>query len=394
MILDIILGIFLGILFGFIPSLHINFAAYLFLYFGLFLVFPDKLFFFLSLSVAQLITSYLPQTFFSVPNTENIMSLFPLHRLFLERKAHEAIFLTFLGSFFGSIFALLLLPLLYLLFTSLIGFNYFVSFAILFVFFSFIFSEKTIKDKVIVFFILSSSGLLGLLTLKYNIFIKEPLFVCVVGLFTLPLLLKSIFEKKILVKQEVLEKVSFNTKDSIGLSFIGSLASMFIILVPSFSSSQAGTIVSRIKRNLSSREYIILFSSISISALIFSYFLAMFFYKPRLGYIAILLQESLIIPRFEVILFVVTIILSVCFTLLILQSILKNIVHFINNLNLNKVNIFIFIFCILLVILTSKLISLPILFLSAVIGYFPLHYNKSRVLLMAYIMLPTLLFYL
>ncbi len=84
MILEIILGVITGFLFGLIPSMHINFVSYLFLYFGLFLVFPDKFYFFLSLSIYQLITSYLPQTFFSVPNTENIMSLFPLHKMFLK----------------------------------------------------------------------------------------------------------------------------------------------------------------------------------------------------------------------------------------------------------------------------------------------------------------------
>jgi len=393
-VLEIIIGVFLGIVFGLIPSLHVNFISYMFLYFGLFLVFPDSFLFFISLSISQLITSYLPQTFFSVPNTENIMSLFPLHRMFLEKEAYQAIFLSFLGSFLGAIFAILLLPFLFLIFSSLIGFNYFVSFAILFVFSSFIFYEKTLKDKLVVFFILLSSGSLGLLTLKYNFFLKDPLFVCVVGLFTLPLLLKSIFEKQKKVVQKTNSLLSFCSKKALIFSFIGSLASLFIILVPSFSSSQAGTMVSRIKKNLSTKEYIILFSSISISALIFSYFLAMFFYKPRLGYIAILMLENLVLKKSEVFLFVITVILSVSITILILNSILKNIVLFINKQNLLKINIFIFLFCVFLVIGFSGFIALPFLLLSFIIGSIPIHFQKSRVLLMAYIMLPTLLFYL
>lgn len=394
MIFEIILGVLLGFVLGLIPSIHINFISYIFLYFGLFLVFPDKFYFFISLSISQLITSYLPQTFFSVPNTENIMSLFPLHRMFLKGEAFSALFLTFLGSFFGCVFAVVLLPLLFLIFSSLIGFSYFVSLAILFVFASFIFSQDSLKEKIIVFFILLSSGTLGLLTLKYNYFLKEPLFVCVVGLFTLPLLIKSIFEKSKQVYQSNNSPLFFSTKKTLFFSFIGSIASLFIILVPSFSSSQAGTLVSRIKQNLSTKEYIILFSSISISALIFSYFLAMFFYKPRLGYIAILMLENQVLQKTDIFFFILCVLLSVSLIILFLNSILKEIIFFINRLNLRLINIFILIFVILLVIFISSAKSLPFLLLSFIIGSLPIYYGKTRVLLMAYIMLPTLLFYL
>lgn len=394
MLLDIFLGVLLGIVFGLIPSLHINFISFLFLSFSFFLIFPDKFYFFLSLSISQLITSYLPQTFLSVPNVENIMSLFPLHRLFLKGKAHFAIFLCFIGSLFGALFAILLLPLLFLLFTSLVGFNYFISFVILFVIFSFIFQEEKRKDKLIVIFIILSSGLLGILTLKYNISIKEPLFVCVIGLFSLPMLVRSIFEKKIKIKQEIETKLVFPKIKSIIYSFIGSLSALFIILVPSLSSSQAGTIVSRIKRNLSSEEYIVLFSSISISALIFSFFLASYFFKPRLGYVAILLLENQIPFKTNIFLFIIAIILSVSLTILIINSFLENIIIFINKQNLKIVNIIILCIIIIFVIFVSKIKSLPILFLSFLIGYLPIRYNKSRVILMCYIMIPTLLFYI
>jgi TctA family transporter len=394
MLLDIILGVLLGILFGLIPSFHINLASYLFLTFSLFLIFPDKFFFFLSLSISQLITSYLPQTFFSVPNVENIMHLFPLHRLFLKGDAYSAIMCAFIGSFFGAIFSILLLPLLFLFFSSLVGFNYFISFVILFVLSSFIFSENKIKDKLIVIFIIVTSGTLGLFTLKYSVGIREPLFVCVVGLFTVPMLLKSIFEKHIKVIQKVKMTISFSKIKSIFLSFIGALSSLFIILVPSLSSSQASTIVSRFKRNFSSKEYIILFSSISISALVFSYFLASYFFKPRLGYVAILLLENQIPFKVDLILFSLTILISVSLTILILKNILTNIIVFINKQNLKSINIIIFFLIFGLVIFISKISALPILFLSSIIGYLPIHYNKSRVILMAYIMIPTLFFYL
>ncbi len=395
MIIEVILGVLTGIVLGLIPSLHINFVSYLFISFSIFLIFPNHLFFFLSLSISQLITNYIPQTFFSVPNTENIMSLFPLHRLFLKQQAYDGIFLCFLGSFFGSLFSILLFPLLFLFFTFFIGFNFLISFAIIFTILSFIFSQKTLKDKLIIFFIIFSSGLLGLFTLKYNYFVKEPLFICVMGLFTFPLLLKSIFEKK---HNNIYQKTNHSflpsLENSYFYSFFGSLASLFVILVPSFSSSLGAVIFSRFKEKISTYNYLIIFSSISISALIFSYFLAMFFNKPRLGYFAILLSEKLVLFKTDLVLYISAILLTVSLTIFILLSIVKDIIFFFNSKNLNNLNIIVLIISFIFIISLSDFKTFIVFFLSVLIGFVPLVFNKSRVYLMGYIMLPTLLFYL
>jgi len=395
MIIEVILGVLTGIVLGLIPSLHINFVSYLFISFSIFLIFPNHLFFFLSLSISQLITNYIPQTFFSVPNTENIMSLFPLHRLFLKQQAYDGIFLCFLGSFFGSLFSILLFPLLFLFFTFFIGFNFLISFAIIFTILSFIFSQKTLKEKLIIFLIIFSSGILGLFTLKYNYFVKEPLFICVMGLFTFPLLLKSIFEKNSkTIYQKTTLSILPSLKNSSLYSFFGSLATLFVILVPSFSSSLGAVIFSRFKEKISTYNYLIIFSSISISALIFSYFLAMFFNKPRLGYFAILLSEKLVLFKTDLVLYISAIILTVSLTILILLSLIKDIILFFNSQNLNRLNLIVLIVSFIFIIYLSDFKTLLVFFLSVLIGFLPLIFNKSRVYLMGYIMLPTLLFYL
>lgn len=358
-------------------------------------MFPNNFVFFLALSLAHLITSYFPQTFFSVPTPENIMHLFPLHRMFNQGKAGFGIFLCLLGSFFGGMLSILLLPFLFLLFSSLTGFSYFVSFAIIFVFLSFIFSEKSFKQKIIVLFIFLCASLFGVLLLSYNFFVKEPLFLGVMGLFTFPMLLKTIFEKnKSRIKQEVSSSYTQPLKSSFLNSLVGSLASLLIILVPSFSSSQASTLITRIKKNLSTKQYLLIFSSITISSLIFSYFLAMFFYKPRIGYFAILLSNSLILQKQELFLFIVTVIISVSFTVLLLNIFLKDIICFFNKISLNKINIFIFVFFILLCVYVSGFFAIPVLLLGTAIGFLPLEFNKSRVILMGFIMFPTLLLYI
>jgi TctA family transporter len=206
------------------------------------------------------------------------------------------------------------------------------------------------------------------------------------------MLIYSVYQKPVyIIQKNNLCKISF--KKSVFFGFLGSLVSLFIILIPSFSSSQASTLVSKFKK-LSSNEYLLIFSSISISALLFSFFLAINFFKPRLGYIAILLNNSILPINFDYFLFSLSSLLSCVFIILIILFFLDKIIYFINSFNIYKLNFIILIFSIIIVFLISGFKSLPLLILSTAIGFLPLIFNKSRIILMSYIMIPTLLFYI
>jgi putative membrane protein len=245
---------------------------------------------------------------------------------------------------------------------------------------------------LVVFSIIVLSGTLGIFTLKLNYFFKSPLLVCVTGLFAFPMLIKSLFDKPSYIKQE--KKITTIPNKNIFLTLFGSLSALLIILIPSFSSSQAAVIVSKIKQNLNKSEYLILFSSISISALIFSYFLAINFYKPRLGYIAILLLENQIPIQVNYLVFSVSLILSVSLSILLVYLVLDKIIDFVNTHNIHFLNIIALVISFTIVLLISGFNSIFLLLLSILIGFLPIQFNKSRVILMGYIMIPTLLFYI
>jgi putative membrane protein len=391
-LIDIILGCLIGFIFGLFPNIHINTLAYIFLLFGILNLFPNKFYLFLSIAIASLVTNYIPTTFFGVPNPENIMFMFPAQKLFLKGEGKKAIFLGLVGSFFGMFFSIIFFPLLFLLFSSLFNFHIFIALGIILVLFLFIYDNSNTKQRIISFCIIFISGLLGIFTLKYNYFSFDTLFVCVFGLFALPMLIYSVYQKPVyIIQKNNLCKISF--KKSVFFGFLGSLVSLFIILIPSFSSSQASTLVSKFKK-LSSNEYLLIFSSISISALLFSFFLAINFFKPRLGYIAILLNNSILPINFDYFLFSLSSLLSCVFIILIILFFLDKIIYFINSFNIYKLNFIILIFSIIIVFLISGFKSLPLLILSTAIGFLPLIFNKSRIILMSYIMIPTLLFYI
>ncbi len=391
LLLEIIAGVLLGFLLGLIPNTHINTIGFLFILIGFYKIFPQKIYFFISIAVSQLITSFVPNCLFGVPNDQNIMSIFPTHKLFLKGKAKFAIFLCMLGCFIGTLSSLLFLPVLYLLFNVLGSFTFFIYSAILFVLFMFIYEEKTIKGKITTISIIIFSGALGVLTLKTSYFLKEPLLVCIFGLFACPFLLIACFKKQTqVIQKQHLEK----TKPFFLSSVLGTFASMFIILLPSFSSAQAGLIVSKIKQSLSSNEYIVLFSSISISSLIFSFFLAFTFFKSRLGYIVVLRSFDLFSNNFNVVLFCLVVFVSCMLSIFLVLFFLDNFIIFVNKTKLSKINLYILLISVSIIVLISGISSLFFLLLSILIGFLPIVFNKRRVILMSYIMIPTLLFYI
>ena len=392
-LIEIIVGVLLGIVVGLIPNMHLNTISYVFLIIGFYNLFYSNSFFFIFLAISETITSYIPTSVFGIPTSESIMHLFPLQRLSKEGRSKTGVYLCIIGSFFGGLIAILLLPVLYLLFSILFDFNIFIYLGIIFVLFIFIFLETTWKKRMLVLSIIIFAGTLGIFTLKYNYFVKEPLIVCVVGLFAIPFLIESILKESIYIKQKD-EYIKVDVKPTIIDSLLGVVSAMFLIIIPSFSSSQASLLISKLKKEVASEKYLVVYSSVAIASLIFSFFLAIYFYKPRLGYVAILLSQNIVSSNLNWINLVITILLAISLSTLFVLLIYKQIIDFITKLDLKTINIFLLCFIVLIIILISGIESIPLLFLCVGIGFLPVIFNLNRVILMSYIMIPTILYYI
>jgi TctA family transporter len=392
-ILEIIIGVIIGFILGLIPNVHINTISYIFVFINLFSKFQNNFYLFLSIAISQTITSFVPASLFGIPNTENILILFPTQKLFLEGKAKLSVFLCLFGSLLGSFICILFFPVLFLLFTVLGNYSLFIYLFLIFILIYFIFSEKNNISKLVVFSIIIFSGVLGIFTLKYNYFSIEPLFICVFGLFALPHLLISIFSKSTKVFQEINLNININLKESFLNSFLGVVSSLFIILIPSFSSSQASLLVTKLKK-LNAFQYIISYSAITISSLLFSFYLVINFSKSRLGYISILFQNNIIPNNIDYILFIFVIIFSVLFVIFLIIICIDSIITFINYINHKFTNIFILLFSVTLIIFLFGFQSIIFLIISTFIGFLPIVFNKNKLILMSYIIIPTLLYYI
>jgi TctA family transporter len=392
-VLEVILGVLIGFIIGLIPNIHINTISYICLYFSLFSKFQTNFYFFLSIAISQTITSFVPLSLFGIPSSENILCLFPTQKLFLEGKSKISLYLCLLGSFLGSLISILFLPVLFLLFTVLGSYNLFIYLFLILILIYFIFSEKSHLSKMVVFSIIIFCGVLGIFTLKYNYFSIEPLFVCVFGLFGMPHLLLSLFNKSNKVFQNKKNNFEIEFKDSLQNSILGVMASLFIILIPSFSSSQASLLVTKLKK-LNPFQYIISYSAITISSLIFSFYLVINFSKSRLGYISLLLANNIVPLNVNYIIFISIVLFSSLFSIFLIIINLDRIIDFVNYVNHKIINLFILFLSLILIFLLFNFQGLLFLLISTFIGFLPIIFNKNKLILMSYIIIPTLLYYI
>lgn len=115
-LIAIFLGIIAGIFTGLIPGIHINLVSILILSSSLFLLnffSPLSLaLFIVAMAITHTFLDSIPSIFLGAPDGGMELSVLPGHKLLLEGRGYEAVFLTVVGSFFAVVVALSLVPVL------------------------------------------------------------------------------------------------------------------------------------------------------------------------------------------------------------------------------------------------------------------------------------------
>jgi len=395
-LLEIIAGTLLGIILGLIPSLHINLIGYLFSLFGVFIFFKDQFYFFFSLCVSQTLTSIVPSFLFYTPTSDTLITPF-LGQLEITKSALiDNLKLSFLGFLLGAFFSVLFLPFFYFLFVMFSDF-YILIFGVLFLVLVFlIFQESHWHSRLLVFSVVVFSGALGLLTLKYNFFFREPLIPCIFGLFAFPNILLIIFsnskgeEKSSPLVQEIM-----GFKAVLTSSFLGTLFSSTIAIFPSLSPGLAMSFASFFQESKSPKKTIVIFSSILSSVLLIYFFLSVVFNKHRLGFLA-MLSVSGVFPKMtmpDIFFLAFAFLLVVGLTVFLLFNSLGTIFFLFNRFDKRNILFFVSVFSIFLIFFFCGVGGIFLLFISTTIGFLPIVYNKNRLALMSYLIIPTILFF-
>jgi len=191
----ILIGVTLGTFTGLIPGVHINLVAAIILSLSPFLL---KYFSPLSLaaaiiamSITHVFIDFIPSIFLGAPSDATALAVLPGHKLLLEGRAYEAVFLSSVGGFFGLAAVIMLLPLILFLVKQIFAFvRPHIGIVLLGIIFYNVFREKGFEKKLWSFAIITLAGLLGFFTLSVPI--NQPLLPLLAGLFGVSTLLASV----------------------------------------------------------------------------------------------------------------------------------------------------------------------------------------------------------
>lgn len=390
--LAFIIGVLLGITAGLLPGLHPNNIIPIIL--GLSFLFgplPTAIIL-LSSGVINSFVSFIPSILLGAPEDSNVLGILPGHKLLLQGRGYEAIKLCITGCFGGILFSTLTLPL----FTLLVPILYNsirpnVQWILIFVVLYMILSEKG-KNKFYSFFVFLISGILGLLVL--NNLSDEMLFPLLTGMFGLPMLLLSIFEKSKLPEEFSLEEEKLERKNILSCIGIGSLAGIVAGILPGVGATQSTILTQQVfQKKRDERSFLISIGAITSSDIVYSILALWLIKNPRSG-IAVGISKLLEVGFNEAIIFIVFILISASIATIISLTLTKIALKFLRKINYKSLCISTSIFLFILTIIFSGLTGILVLITSLSIGLIPNKIGIRRTHMMGCLLVPTILFFI
>jgi putative membrane protein len=380
-------GIIIGGLAGLLPGLHPNQIYFFLSSFSLFIEQKHFVVFLCSLAVSNIVFSYLPSLFLSLPEINTVINVLPGHKMVIKGEGKKALLasltaavITFLILFIFAPLMMLVLPVIYkatrpFVHLLLVGFVVFM-----------VFLEKDNKKRLLASLLFILSGIWGILTLNNKLInSNESLMPALTGLFGLPALLMT--SKSKIPKQNSGEVGVF-----IGLKavFLGLLAGILSGILPGAGESQAGLAVMSFQR-LKDEEVVGSLSSINAANMFLSLLMLAATGKIRSG-----LAEFLSSVGFNDFLFLAcgSILFSAGISSIMCFWLGNRVIKLLESIDYKKLSYIIISLLVLMVLLLSGPIGLLILLVSTCMGMLPLLVHVKRTSNMGFLIVPTILYYL
>lgn len=396
MFLELILAIFLGLLFGTLtgltPGIHINLIGTFLATLSLGILSSIEPIILITFIVAVAIThtflDFIPSIILGCPDSDTELSILPGHKFMQEGRAHEAILLTTYGSISAiGILIILFLPLALL--KDFIQLNYFIiEFAIPgILILSSMFLISLEKRPFSAFKIFILTGILGYLVLNSKT--TEPLLPLLSGLFGASTLILSIKSKFQIPKQ-------FLTFPKIQLKkpLLGAvLASPLCAFLPGLGSGQAAIIGSSISRT-KHEDFLILLGATNTLVMGFSFIALYLISKTRTGAAATINKIFGTLNLETLFLIMLIVLISGLASFFWTKKLAKIFVIKIQKINYTKTSISTLLVLVLIVFLISNLQGIIILIVSTLLGIYCINQKIRRTHMMGCLVIPSIIWYL
>ncbi len=385
----ILLGLLLGTITGLIPGLHPNNLFVIILAAAPFLTslpLHSILAFVVSLSVSNTFIDFIPSIFFGAPEEDSVLSVLPGHRMLLEGRGYEALFLATTGGLMVIMLTVITLPVL----ITSVPFLYYaikpvIHFILAAIVLWMIVTEKKKFAAISVFLLAGVFGFMSLNSLPSD----HALFPALTGLFAISTLITSIFSG---VRIPAQRKTGEIRASWIRGGLTGWLAGLLAGLLPGIGSSQSGVIASqffRVKR----KEFIITLGGINTSNIFFTLIVFFLIGKTRSGASWFISQLFSLFTYNDLILIaiigVITCFLSVLMTLRTGSFVMNRI----NERNYQRISKTTLVSLVVLIIIFSGLPGLLIALTGTMIGLLTIISGIKRTHMMGFLLFPTILYF-
>jgi putative membrane protein len=395
--LDLPLSLFIGIVFGIVagllPGLHPNNTIPMIL--GMSFLFGPlaTAVILVTSGVVNSFTNFIPSILLGAPEDSTALGVLPGHRLLMEGRGYEAIKLCVIGSLGGIVFSVLTLPLFVFLIPPVYELiRPHVHWLLVAVIGYMVLSEKG-KNKILGLFVFLLSGFLGLIVL--NNFADSALFPLLTGLFGLPMLLMSIFQKSSLPEKFSYDEEEMERKNVLSCVSIGSLGGIIAGLLPGLGATQSTMLTQNAfgKKEGDGREFLISIGAITTCDIVYSILALWLISNPRSG-IAVGVSKLLEVGLKETMIFVSLIVISAGIATFLTLKMTKISLKFLRRVNYQRLCLYTSIFLFALTVIFSGLIGILILIVSIAVGFIPNYLNIRRTYAMGCLILPCILFFM
>lgn len=406
-ILAITIGIFLGIITGLTPGLHVNTVGII--------VFSSSeallthissitlCTFFVTVAVVHAMIEFIPSLIFGLSTEDTITSIQPAHRLLFKGEGHKAIRLVSFGGFLSIIMLITCLPLLFMILPILYNTlkEYIAYLLIITMILMIHFTNKTNIHRLYSLLIFLISGMLGFFVLNSNLSGNTALLCILSALFSISTLLYSITKKSHLPPQKTDKIININNR-FIKSTFAGSISGCILGLLPGLGPAQGSVIAQTLtfNRNITPEDFLLTNSGVNICDTIFSMIAIYLIGNPRS---AISMYVSYILSNLElahVIFFIFIALVGVSVSCIISIKLGDYVIKRVNNINYYNLNIALVLLVTVIVLTYSAVTNAALAYVlicyvtGIALGLLPNYMDISKSNLMGVLIVPSIITYL
>ncbi len=390
--IGLLIGCVLGIFTGITPGIHINLVSVLILSFSPWLlryVAPLTLgLVIVGMTIVHTFLDSIPATFLGAPDSDEVLSVLPGHKLLLEGKGYEAVARTVIGTLAAAIMMIALTPLL------ILGVKWLYplvkeKISVILIVLCCFFLLKERKSKLWALLVFLLAGVLGIVTLTMGL--KDPLFPLFSGLFGTAGLLLSVNDKVNVPEQKIsFPKVTKKEGSSALTSAI--ITGSFCSMLPGLGPSQAAMIGSSFTKTMTGPTFLILNSALNMVNMMMSFITLYAIDKGRNGAIVVVGEIVGDIGKKELLLLLSGVLIALGIGTYLTLALTKVFAKLMTKINYKKMCIGIIIFVTTLVILLTGWQGLLIYLTATSLGLLPPLKNVGRSHMMGCLLLPIILF--